>query len=103
MRNTLMALAASTALITGCNTVRGAAADIESVANAFEPGRTYTVCGTYGLVDRNGDGRISRAEWLAYGPAVRPLCRCRGRQTYTITEAGRAELRRCPAIMLSDR
>ena len=21
------------------------------------------------LVDRNGDGRISRAEWLAYGPA----------------------------------
>lgn len=69
MRKTLLTLAASAALLAGCNTVRGVASDIESVANAFDPARTYAVCGTYGLMDRNGDGRISRAEWLAYGPA----------------------------------
>lgn len=69
MRKTLMCLAASTAMLAGCNTVRGAAADVESVANAFDPGRHYAVCGTYGMLDRNGDGRISRAEWLAFGPA----------------------------------
>lgn len=65
----LMMLAASAAILAGCNTVRGVASDINSVADAFDPGRTYAVCGTYGLVDRNGDARISRAEWLAYGPA----------------------------------
>ena len=69
MRRTLMTLLASAAVLSGCNTVRGVGADIESVANAFEPGRTYAVCGSYGVLDRNGDGRISRAEWLAYGPA----------------------------------
>ncbi|HVM23461.1 MAG TPA: EF-hand domain-containing protein [Sphingomicrobium sp.] len=67
MRKTLLTLLTSTALLAGCNTVRGVAADIESVAAAFDPARTYTVCGSYGLVDRNGDGRISRDEWLAYG------------------------------------
>lgn len=69
MRKTLLTLLASTAILTGCNTVRGVSSDIESVANAFDPSRTYTTCGSYGLVDRNGDGRISRDEWLAYGPA----------------------------------
>jgi predicted small secreted protein len=69
MRKVLMTLTASAALLAGCNTVRGVGSDIESVANAFDPGRTYAVCGSYGLLDRNGDGRISRAEWLAYGPA----------------------------------
>ena len=62
MRKALMTCAATAALLTGCNTVRGAAADVESVANAFDPNRTYAVCGSYGLIDRNGDGRISRAE-----------------------------------------
>lgn len=69
MRKTLITLLASATVLAGCNTVRGVASDIESVANAFDPARTYAVCGTYGLMDRNGDGRISRAEWLAYGPA----------------------------------
>ena len=69
MRRTFITLLASAALIGGCNTVRGVASDIESVANAFDPARTYAVCGTYGLVDRSGDGRISRDEWLAFGPA----------------------------------
>ena len=49
-----------------CNTVRGAATDVASVANAFDPNRTYAACGTYGPVDKNGDGRISRAEYDAY-------------------------------------
>ena len=67
MRKFLIPLLASTALVAGCNTVRGVAGDIESVANAFDPGRTYRVCGTYGLIDQNNDGRISRAEWVGYG------------------------------------
>ena len=54
MRRTLMTLLASAAVLSGCNTVRGVGADIESVANAFEPGRTYAVCGSYGVLDRNG-------------------------------------------------
>ena len=49
-----------------CNTVRGAASDVASVADAFDPGRTYATCGSYGPVDKNGDGRISRAEYDAY-------------------------------------
>ncbi|MES2137035.1 MAG: EF-hand domain-containing protein [Pseudomonadota bacterium] len=69
MRRTLLTLLTSAAILTGCNTVRGVASDIESVANAFDPARTYPVCGSYGLIDRNGDGRIGRDEWLAYGPA----------------------------------
>jgi predicted small secreted protein len=69
MRKIMMTLLASATILGGCNTVRGVGSDIESVANAFDPGRTYAVCGSYGLVDRNGDGRISRGEWLAYGPA----------------------------------
>ena len=67
MRKLLIPLVASTALLAGCNTVRGAAEDVESVANAFDPNLTYEVCGTYGLIDQNKDGRISRAEWVGYG------------------------------------
>ena len=69
MRKTLIALLASTAVLPGCNTVRGVAEDIESVATAFDPARTYPVCGTHGMIDVNNDGRISRAEWTAYGGA----------------------------------
>ncbi len=61
--------AASLLLITavaGCNTVRGAAADVESVATAFDPNVKYASCGSYGLVDQNNDGRLSRAEYDAY-------------------------------------
>ena len=67
MRKIALALLASTALLTGCNTVRGVAEDIESVATAFDPARTYPVCGTYGMIDRNADGRIGRDEWVGYG------------------------------------
>lgn len=67
MRKLVVTLLASTTLLTACNTVRGVAGDIESVANAFDPRRTYTVCGTHGMIDRNNDGRISRAEWTRYG------------------------------------
>lgn len=69
MRKLFLALAASTTLLAGCNTVRGVASDIESVAEAFDPARTYVVCGSYGLVDQDADGRISRAEWVNYGGA----------------------------------
>jgi predicted small secreted protein len=69
MRKACLTLLASAAMLGGCNTVRGAAADVESVANAFDPNTHYAVCGTYGMLDRNGDGRISRDEWLAFGPA----------------------------------
>jgi predicted small secreted protein len=53
------------ALLAGCNTVRGAAADVESVAAAFDPNATYTRCGS-ALLDANADGRISDAEWNMY-------------------------------------
>lgn len=70
MRKSIIALLASAVALTGCNTVRGVAADVESVATAFDPARTYAVCGSYGLIDRNGDGRISRDEWTGYGGAA---------------------------------
>lgn len=56
---------ASAALLAGCNTVRGAAADVESVAAAFDPNATYPRCGS-AVIDANADGRISTAEWNAY-------------------------------------
>ena len=49
-----------------CNTVRGVGSDVASVADAFDPARTYATCGSYGPVDKNGDGRISRAEYDMY-------------------------------------
>jgi predicted small secreted protein len=67
MRKLTLGLLASAALLAGCNTVRGVASDIEAVADAFDPARTYAACGTYGMVDRNNDARIGRDEWLAYG------------------------------------
>ena len=67
MRKLTIGLLASAMLLGGCNTVRGVASDIESVADAFDPARTYAVCGSYGMVDRNNDARIGRDEWLAYG------------------------------------
>jgi predicted small secreted protein/Ca2+-binding EF-hand superfamily protein len=67
MRYTLPTLLlASTALLAACNTVRGMGEDVESVANAFDPNTHYAACGTYGPIDRNGDGRISNSEWTDY-------------------------------------
>ena len=62
----LLVAAGAAALASGCNTVRGVGQDVESVADAFDASRTYAVCGTYGPIDRNGDGRISTAEWNDY-------------------------------------
>ena len=62
---TAAALLGSVALLAACNTVRGAAADVASVATAFDPNRTYTPCGS-ARIDANGDGRISTAEWNGY-------------------------------------
>jgi predicted small secreted protein len=61
-----LGLLASAALVGGCNTVRGVGSDVQSVADAFDPQRTYAVCGSYGPIDRNGDGRISSTEWNDY-------------------------------------
>jgi len=65
MRNYIAPLLLVTAL-GACNTVRGVGNDVQSVADAFDPNRTYAACGTYGPVDKNGDGRISRAEYDTY-------------------------------------
>jgi len=56
-------LLASAVALAGCNTVRGVGEDVQSVANAFDPNTHYAACGTYGPIDKNGDGRISQAEW----------------------------------------
>ena len=63
---TIITIVAGTALMAGCNTVRGVGADVESVADAFDATHTYAVCGSYGPIDSNGDGRISNSEWNAY-------------------------------------
>lgn len=63
---TLLSIVAASALVAGCNTVRGMGADVESVADAFDSNRTYAACGSYGPIDANGDGRISNSEWNAY-------------------------------------
>ena len=63
--STIACLMTGAALLAGCNTVRGAAADVESVAAAFDPNATYTRCGS-ALLDANADGRISDAEWNMY-------------------------------------
>ena len=62
----ILGLLASVAILAGCNTVRGVGSDVASVADAFDPTRTYETCGSYGLIDRNGDGRISNSEWNDY-------------------------------------
>ena len=66
MRKTIAIMLAGTALLTGCNTVRGMGSDVQSVASAFDPNMTYARCGSYGMIDRNADGRISTVEWDSY-------------------------------------
>jgi len=65
MRSFTPILLLATALA-GCNTVRGVGNDVASVADAFDPARTYSTCGSYGMMDQNNDGRLSRAEYDAY-------------------------------------
>jgi predicted small secreted protein len=65
---TLLFASAAALPLGACNTVRGVGADAESVADAltYDPHRTYAACGSYGAMDRNGDGRISNAEYNDY-------------------------------------
>ena len=63
--STAACLLTSAALLAGCNTVRGVASDVSSVAAAFDPSATYSPCGSARL-DANADGRISTAEWNSY-------------------------------------
>lgn len=65
---TLLIATTASLSVAACNTVRGVGRDVESVADAFtyDPARTYAACGTYGAMDRNGDGRISNAEYNDY-------------------------------------
>lgn len=63
--STAACLLTSAVLLAGCNTVRGVASDVSSVASAFDPSATYTPCGSV-VVDANADGRISTAEWNNY-------------------------------------
>lgn len=57
---------ASAAILSGCNTVRGMSSDVTSVVAAFDPNVQYASCSSYGMIDRNADGRISTAEWNGY-------------------------------------
>lgn len=59
-------LLASAGTLAACHTVEGVGQDVESVGRAFDPNYHYTACGTYGAMDRNGDGRISNAEYNDY-------------------------------------
>ena len=66
MRNLILSAAMTPLLVlAGCNTVEGMGDDVHSVANAFDPHRTYAACGSSKL-DANGDGRVSNAEYDAY-------------------------------------
>ena len=66
MRSIIAAMAvAPLALLSACNTVEGVGEDVQSVASAFDPNRTYAPCGSSRL-DANGDGRVSNAEYDAY-------------------------------------
>lgn len=65
MRNVIAMTVAPLVLLAGCNTVEGMGEDVQSVAGAFDPNRTYAPCGSTRL-DANNDGRVSNAEYDAY-------------------------------------
>ena len=62
----LAALAATTALLAACTTVDAPATRAEANAGLATASSAGAVCGTYGLMDRDGNGHISKAEWDAY-------------------------------------
>ena len=63
----LFALLAGTAALSACTTYDGTPIS-RAGANAHlaSTGTAGAICGTYGLMDRDGNGHISRAEWDAY-------------------------------------
>jgi hypothetical protein len=67
MRKTsLAALAATTAMLAACTTTEPPATRAEANAGLSTASAAGSVCGTYGLMDKDGNGHISKAEWDAY-------------------------------------
>lgn len=67
MRKLILVLLASTAGLAGCATgTTPPATRAEANAGLAMTTPAGAVCGTYGLMDRDGNGHISRAEWDAY-------------------------------------
>lgn len=68
MRKLAIAGAAALAIgLAGCTTYDGPPVSrAEANANLAVAGPAASACGTYGLMDRDGNGHISRAEWDAY-------------------------------------
>ena len=62
----LAALLAGTAALSACATTGVPMTRAEANAHLASTGTAGAVCGTYGLMDRDGNGHISRAEWDAY-------------------------------------
>jgi predicted small secreted protein len=71
----ILSAAAASLTLAACNTVEGAAEDVDSVADAitYHPDRTYAACGSYGAMDRDNDGRISNAEYNDYRTGAYPM------------------------------
>lgn len=65
-RTALAALAATTALLSACATTAPPATRAEANMGLATSTRAASICGTYGLMDKDGNGHISRAEWDAY-------------------------------------
>ena len=63
---TLGVLLASTAALSACETAGPPATRAEANAGLATTTAAGAVCGTYGLMDRDGNGHISKAEWDAY-------------------------------------
>ena len=63
---TLTVLLAGTAALAACTTTEAPATRAEANAGLATTSAAGSVCGTYGLMDRDGNGHISRAEWDAY-------------------------------------
>ena len=67
MRKYALILLAATGALAACTTTP-TAPETRAEANAglAVASPAGAVCGTYGLMDKDGDGHISRAEWIAY-------------------------------------
>lgn len=65
-KSSYWAAGASLLLMSACNTVEGVGEDMQSVAVALDPNASYAPCGTYGAIDRDNNGVLTRAEWDDY-------------------------------------
>jgi hypothetical protein len=62
----LVAMVAATAALSACTTYGTPMTRAGANAHLAAATSAGAVCGTYGLMDRNGDGHVSKAEWDAY-------------------------------------